>query len=176
MKGFAAPFQCALSKDKATGSPTHFLITRYPLDLSFYSLISDTFKKKKSYWSDERAADNVSASELFFSEKPIYKWWDYRCLAPYSHKDPSQWGTYDVQEYREAADWDSMKKIKIINHDKNFNNFLDSTVMMEFQTNPTKAWWKTYDLPYAVQRPRSTSDSIKFHMMCLKMVSLQLFA
>ena len=118
--------------------------------------------------------DNVSASELFFSKEPIYKSWDYRCLAPYSHKDPDLWGTYDVQAYRKAYDKKTMEKVNINKFDKYFNNFIDPNVWSEFLESPTKMWWKSYDLPTAVHRPRGTSDSIKCHMMCMKMVSLHI--
>ena len=43
-----------------------------------------------------------TASDLLLSEQHIYKDWDYRCLVPYSHKDPTKWKTYDMHEYRRA--------------------------------------------------------------------------
>ena len=37
-----------------------------------------------------------TASDLYYSVQHIYKDWDYRCLVPYSHKDPTKWKTYDM--------------------------------------------------------------------------------
>ena len=45
-----------------------------------------------------------TASEFLFSEQHIYKNWDYRCLVPNSHKDPTKWKTYEMHDYRRAFD------------------------------------------------------------------------
>ena len=121
----------------------------------------------------EKQHNNISASKLFLSKAPLYKSWDNRCLAPHSHKDPSHWGTYDMQEYKKAFDEKSMAKVSILKYDNNLNNFFNQTVFNEFIERPRQSWWKSYGLPYANHLPKDSTaiDSTRCHMLCLKLVS-----
>ena len=92
------------------------------------------------------------ASELMFSENRIYKNWDYRCLVPYSHKDPTKWKTYEVHDYRRAYNMEKLKSVDQYKYDNNFFNFVDPKVLKFFATKPKRAWRKTYGFPYTTLR------------------------
>ena len=95
--------------------------------------------------------DHVTASELFNKVQHIYKDWDYRCLVPYSHKDPTKWKTYDMHDYRKASSKEELKKVDQFKYDNNFFNWNDPKVLKYF-TKSTKsvknAWKQTYGFPY----------------------------
>ena len=96
-----------------------------------------------------RLKGKITASDLFFSMQHIYKDWDYRCLAPYSHKDPNKWKTYDMHTYRKAFSEERLKRVDQYKWDNNFFNFRDPKVLKYFTKRPRKAWKKTYGFPYA---------------------------
>ena len=89
-----------------------------------------------------------TASELFSSLQSIYKSWDYRCLAPYSHKNPEKWRTYDMHAYREASNQKMYNKIDKFKFDINFNNWINPKVLARFVRNPQKAWKGAYGFPF----------------------------
>ena len=96
---------------------------------------------------------NETASQLFFSEEPIFKTGDYRCLAPDSHRDPEKWKSYDMPAFRAAYDKKSFAKVATFRYDKNFNNWRDSTVLKNFVDTPRSMWEGTYGLPFATPLP-----------------------
>ena len=89
-----------------------------------------------------------TASELFSSLEHIYKKWDYRCLAPYSHKNPEKWRTYDMHAYREASNQKMYDKVDEFKFDINFNNWINPKVLARFVRNPQKAWKGAYGFPF----------------------------
>ena len=92
-----------------------------------------------------------TASQFYNSEQSIYKKWDYRCLVPYSDKDPTKWKTYDMHEYRRAVNKKTLKKVTQYRYDNNFYNWVDPKVLKYFTKNKNsmkRAWRKTYGLPY----------------------------
>ena len=95
--------------------------------------------------------NTVTASELFFSVQHMYKDWDYRCLVPYSHKDPRKWKTYEMHDYRQAFSEEKLKKVEQFKYDNNFHNWEDPKVLKYFAKSTKslrKAWKKTYGFPY----------------------------
>ena len=86
------------------------------------------------------------ASELFLSLQSIYEKWDYRCLVPKSHKDPTKWKTYDMHEYR--IEWEKLSKVTTFKYDPNFNNFIDPKVLKEYARRPKTNWKNSYGFPY----------------------------
>ena len=93
----------------------------------------------------------MTASNLFYSEQHMYKDWDYRCLVPYSDKDPTKWKTYDMHDYRKAFSKEQLKKVNQFKYDNNFFNWEDPKVLKFFTKNTNsmkKAWKRTYGLPY----------------------------
>ena len=95
--------------------------------------------------------NRVTASELFNSVQTMYKAWDYRCLVPHSHKNPTKWKTYDMHDYRKASSEVELKKVDQFKYDNNFYNWADPKVLKYF-TKSTKslkrAWKKTYGFPH----------------------------
>ena len=95
--------------------------------------------------------DHVTASELFNSVQHIYKDWDYRCLVPYSHKNPTKWKTYEMHDYRKASSEEELKRVDRFKYDNNFFNWEDPKVLKYFTKNTNsvkKAWKNTYGFPY----------------------------
>ena len=95
--------------------------------------------------------NNVTASELYYSVQHMYKDWDYRCLVPYSHKNPTKWKTYEMHDYREAFSEEKLKKVDKFKYDNNFFNWEDPKVLKYFtksRRSSRKAWKKTYGFPY----------------------------
>ena len=92
--------------------------------------------------------NSVTASELFNSVEHMYKNWDYRCLVPYSDKDPTKWKTYEMHDYRSAFNEKTLKKVGKFKFDKNFFNWEDPKVLKYFTKSTKKAWKKTYGFPY----------------------------
>ena len=86
-----------------------------------------------------------TASELLFNtEQRIYKNWDYRCLVPYSHKDPTKWKTYEMHDYRKAFSMAKLKSVDQYKYDNNFFNWVDPKVLKFFARQMKKAWKKTW--------------------------------
>ena len=90
----------------------------------------------------------VIASELFYNVQHIYKDWDYRCLVPYSHKDPRKWKTYEMHDYRTAFNENKLKSVDQFKYDNNFFNFGDPKVLKYLTKSTKRAWKKTYGFPY----------------------------
>ena len=76
--------------------------------------------------------DHVTASELFNSVQHIYKDWDYRCLVPYSHKNPTKWKTYEMHDYRKAS-----------SGRKNWKRWIDSSMTTIFSIGGIQRCWST---------------------------------
>ena len=93
-----------------------------------------------------------TASEFLFSEQHIYKNWDYRCLVPNSHKDPTKWKTYEMHDYRRAFDKETLKSVDQFKYDNNFFNWVDPKVLKFFARKLKRAWKKTYGFPYSIAR------------------------
>ena len=102
---------------------------------------------------DEISRINETATQLYFSEEPIYKNWDYRCLAPKSDKDPEKWKSYDMPAFRSAHSKETLGSVATYPYDKNFNNWRDLSVLINFVNDPRKAWREAYGLPYASPLP-----------------------
>ena len=115
-----------------------------------------------------------TASQFYESEQSIYKKWDYRCLVPYSDKDPKKWKTYDMHEYRRAVNEKTLKRVTQYRYDNNFFNWVDPKVLKYFtksKTSMKRAWWKTYGLPYNTpmvwnDNNRNPADETKCFIKC----------
>ena len=93
----------------------------------------------------EGKQDNTeSAEDLFQSLQHFYKDWDYRCLVPDSHEDPTKWQTYDMHRYRTAFSSQSLAAVDTFEHDENFNNWIDPKVLEAYAKDPIKMWKKSY--------------------------------
>ena len=117
---------------------------------------------------------NLTAREVFYS---VQMWEeDYRCLVPYSDKDPTKWKTYEMHDYRKAFNEKQLKKVDQFKYDNNFANLVDPKVLKYFirsTKSSKKAWMKTYGFPY-VAHPyvtlSPTNETIKLtnSTKCLK--------
>ena len=117
----------------------------------------------------------VTASELFSSVQHMYKEWDYRCLVPYSHKDPQKWKTYEMHDYRTAFSEEKLNKVKQFKHDNHFNNWVDPKVLKSFtksKKSMRKTWKKSYGFPYVTWDAKYPPPNItKCFQKCAKYVS-----
>ena len=101
--------------------------------------------------------NKITASNFLESEQSLYKTWDYRCLVPYSDKDPTKWKTYEMHEFRRAFNEEKLKKVEKFKYDNNMFNWVDPKVLKYFTKSKTslkKAWKKTYGFPYATPIPK----------------------
>ena len=118
----------------------------------YHKILPGTNKHFLSFLKLELGQTNqknrVTASELFNSVQHIYKDWDYRCLVPYSHKDPRKWKTYEMHDYRTAFNENKLKSVDQFKFDNNFFNWEDPKVLKYFIKSSQKAWKKTYGFPY----------------------------
>ena len=89
---------------------------------------------------------NLTAREVFYSVQMSGV--DYRCLVPYSDKDPTKWKTYEMHDYRSAFNEKTLKKVGKFKFDKNFFNWEYPKVLKYFTKSTKKAWKKTYGFPY----------------------------
>ena len=115
------------------------------------------------------------ASELFLSLQSIYEKWDYRCLVPKSHKDPTKWKTYDMHEYRTAFSKEKLSKVQTFKFDPNFNNFIDPKVLKEYAMHPKRTWKNSYGFPFTKTvwwdgNDTTTGDAAKCWWKCAKLV------
>ena len=100
--------------------------------------------------------NSVTARDFFYSVQYMYKDWDYRCLVPYSDKDPTKWKTYEMHDYRKASSEEELKRVDQIKYNNNFFNWVDPKVLKYFtksNKNIKKAWKKTFGFPYATAMP-----------------------
>ena len=119
------------------------------------------------------------ASELFLSVQSIYEKWDYRCLVPYSHKDPTKWKTYDMHAFRIAFSKEALDKVQTFKHDPNFNNFIDPKVLQQYALHPKKTWKKSYGFPFTRTvywdgKDTTTGDASSCWWHCAKLVRIVL--
>ena len=115
------------------------------------------------------------ASELFLSLQSIYEKWDYRCLVPRSHKDPTKWKTYDMHKYRIAHSKETLREVETFKHDPNFNNFIDPKVLKEYAMHPKRTWKKSYGFPFTRNvywdgKDTTTGDASSCWWQCAKLV------
>ena len=114
---------------------------------------------------------------------------DYRCLVPYSDKDPTKWKTYEIFDYRKASSEEELEKVQQFNYDNNFLNWGDPKVLKYFTKSTQsmkKAWKKTFGFPYTTAMPwddnttlssdginerNQTEDVTKCHKKCAHYVS-----
>ena len=88
-----------------------------------------------------------SAEDLYRSLETIYKKEDYRCLKPYSHKDPKKWHTYDMHAYRRAFDYKTLQNVDSFKYDNDFNNWIDPSVFDKYTSDIEtirRVWNKSY--------------------------------
>ena len=117
------------------------------------------------------------ASELFLSVQSIYEKWDYRCLVPHSHKDPTKWKTYDMHAFRIAFSKEALEKVQTFKHDPNFNNFIDPKVLQQYALHPKKTWKKSYGFPFTRTvywdgKDTTTGDASSCWWHCAKLVRI----
>ena len=127
--------------------------------------------------------NSVMAREFFFNKQKLYKDWDYRCLVPYSHKNPNKWKTYEMHDYRTAFNENKLKSVDQFKYDNNFGNWVDPKVLKYFTKSTKsskKAWMKTYGFPYVAQpyvtlplanETEKLTNSTKCLEKCLRFVS-----
>ena len=92
----------------------------------------------------------VTASQLYYNLQHMLDT-DYRCLVPYSDKDPTKWKTYEMHDYRKAFNEKQLKEVDQFKYDNNFFNWEDPKVLKYFTKNTNsvkKAWKNTYGFPY----------------------------
>ena len=107
-----------------------------------------------------------SAGDLYRSVEIIYKSEDYRCLKPYSHKDPKKWHTYDMHTYRRAVNNLTLQNVDSFKYDNDFNNFIDPSVFDKYTSDIEtirSVWNKSYGfnntfLPYVM------NSETEFHL------------
>ena len=88
-----------------------------------------------------------SAGDLYRSVDTIYKKDDYRCLKPYSHKDPKKWHTYDMHAYRRAFNNKTLQNVDSFKYDNDFNNWIDPSVFDKYTSDIhtiRSVWNKSY--------------------------------
>ena len=88
-----------------------------------------------------------SAADLYRSVEKIYKKDDYRCLKPYSHKDPKKWHTYDMHAYRRAFNDKTLQNVDSFKYDNDFNNWIDPSVFDKYTSDIEtirSVWNKSY--------------------------------
>ena len=115
--------------------------------------------------------NSVSARDLFYDEQWLFKAWDYRCLVPYSHNDPTKWKTYEMHDFRKASNEEELKRVDKFKYDNNFFNWRDPKVFKYFtksKKSMKKAWKKTFGFPYVTQVP---VDYLKCFKKCARYVS-----
>ena len=122
-----------------------------------------------------------TARELFLSVEHIQNKPDYRCLVPYSHKDPKKWKTYDMHDYRTAFSEEKLNKVQQFKYDNNFNNWVDPKVLKSYTKNKKsmrKAWKNSYGFPYVSAIPWNRkfmninpANKTKCFQKCAKYVS-----
>ena len=113
----------------------------------------------------------MTASDFFYSVQHIYKDWDYRCLVPYSNKDPTKWKTYEMHDYRKASSEEELKKVDQFKFDNNFFNWGDPKVLKHFtksKKSMKKAWKKTFGFPYVTAQRNNVTKCFK---KCARYVS-----
>ena len=123
--------------------------------------------------------NKITASNFLESEQSLYKTWDYRCLVPYSDKDPTKWKTYEMHEFRRAFNEETLKKVDKFKYDNNMFNWVDPKVLKYFTKSKTslkKAWKKTYGFPYATPIPKMSPQEkplnlTKCFLKCAQYVS-----
>ena len=118
----------------------------------------------------------VMASELFSSLQHIFKSWDYRCLVPYSHKDPEKWRTYDMHGYRAASNQKMLDKVDTFKFEVLFNNWINPKVLAKYAKHPRKAWKRAYGFPYTTPvnwngTDINTADASPCWWRCAKLVN-----
>ena len=117
---------------------------------------------------------NLTAREVFYSVQMSGV--DYRCLVPYSDKDPTKWKTYEMHDYRRAFSENQLKKVDQFKFDNNFANLVDPKVLKYFirSTKSSKrAWKKTYGFPfvahpYVTLSPTNETIKLTNSTKCLK--------
>ena len=107
--------------------------------------------------------NSVTARELFDSVQHMYKTWDYRCLVPYSHKDPTKWKTYEMHDYRKASSDTELKNVDNFKYDKNFFNWVDPKVLKHFTKSTKKAWKKSFGFPYVSALPWQGNTTLQWN-------------
>ena len=122
----------------------------------------------------------VMASELFSSLQHIFKSWDYRCLVPYSHKDPEKWKTYDMHGYRAASNQEMFDKVDTFKFEVLFNNWINPKVLAQFTKRVRKSWKRGYGFPYTTGvywdgHKINTGDASPCWWHCAKLVRKKLY-
>ena len=110
--------------------------------------------------------NSVMAREFFFNKQKLYKDWDYRCLVPYSHKNPTKWKTYEMHDYRKAGSEKELKKVDKFKYDTNFFNWGDPKVLKYFTKSTRsskKAWKKTFGFPYVSALPWQGNTTLQWN-------------
>ena len=105
----------------------------------------------------------------------MYKQWDYRCLVPYSDKDPTKWKTYEMHDYRKAFNEKQLKKVDQFKYYPGPWS-LDPKVLKYFTKSiksSKKAWMKTYGFPYVAHpyitlSPTNKTIKLTNSTKCLK--------
>ena len=96
--------------------------------------------------------NTLTGSQIYMRHESIYKDYDYRCLKPFSHDDPEKWRTYEMHEFREAANKTQLAEVNSFKYDKNFHNWIDMEVLKDFTKSKKaikKAWKKSYRIKKA---------------------------
>ena len=148
-------FKCCVRRDKQNCHECRFCCTlpmcTYPPggkdSTEFIELKKTELKTQKN---------NLTAKDLFFSRKHIYKNDDYYCLKPFSHKDPKKWRRYNMEEFRRASNLNQLDKVKTYKYDNNLYNFVDPKVFKAFTSSNRKSrkvWKRTYGFQYTSMIP-----------------------
>ena len=112
--------------------------------------------------------NTVTAGDLFNNVQSMFVW-DYRCLVPYSHKNPNKWKTYEMHDYRKASNEKELENVDRFKYDNNFFNWKDPKVLKYFTKSTKslkKAWKKTYGLPYAFPYGNVTKMGLPSKFQC----------
>ena len=112
--------------------------------------------------------NTVTAGDLFNNVQSMFVW-DYRCLVPFSHKNPNKWKTYEMHDYRKASNEKELEKVDRFKYDNNFFNWKDPKVLKYFiksKKSLKQAWKKTYGLPYAFPYGNVTKMGLPSKFQC----------
>ena len=127
------------------------------------------FKNPENLKDEATKKFKIDAQFAFFTDQPMFKQNDYRCLKPSSRLKPDQWPHYEMKSYRAATTEKELKKVKTIKYDKNLFNFEDPEVFktMTDTKRGSEVWKKVYGFDFVSynnkkNQPAQDSECIEY--------------
>ena len=122
-------FKCCIRRDKRGCHECKFCCTLPMCTYPPGGRDNTVFDEKISL---EENQSLLKAKNIFWSHEIIYKNYDYRCVKPYSHKDPKKWHMYDMEPFRHAHNSKVFKLVPSYEPDNKMFNFEDPKVFKRF--------------------------------------------